>query len=829
MRISWNWLSQLVDLSGVESPLALGELLTSRGLEVETIEKMDQGFEKVVTAQILDYRTHPQADRLNLCRVTLGNGEILEIVCGAPNVKAGAKVALAQVGAHLPNGLKIVSSQIRGVTSNGMLCSEAELKISDSSQGILILPESTPLGLPLADVLGRNDAILTLKLTANRGDCLSHYGMAREVGSALLRKPKPIQVDLLVLEKSLISVHLEAQEAAPQYFSCSMIGVKVGPSPDWMVKRLEALGVRSVNNVVDATQWVMLELGQPSHAYDQDQILGRQIQVRRARPGEVLPLLDGQTLVLDGLECVIADQERAIALAGVMGGGNSQVQLSTQNLFLECAEFDPVLTRRTSSRHQKKTDAAHRFERGVDPTGLPLAMARLVQLIQELAGGQREGAVFLSSVLASDSGQSPVVSFGVHYLNDFLGFERDKEPLTLSSVREILESLDCAVDCAVKQGEDSWFVTPPPYRLDLKIQEDFAEEIARTIGYDKIPTTLPALTSSPVFGASSLPRIQVMDRAKESLVQSGLRETLNFSFTSQARLARLGFASTVSILNPLSEEYAVMVPSLLPGLIQNTLDNWSHHFGSESLAIRLFELRPVFSTLAPIQARGQMETGVIETWKLAWVMTGPRFAGGLRCEQGSVDFYDLKAVMDHLLASLGTRGIRVIPQSTSRSGQNPLFHPGQSAEVLVGNSVAGQFGLLHPSLSRDLKCRTPIGLAELDWEVLTKLSRKASEFPLFRAWSEFPTIERDFALLVKDDVPAEKLCQIAIKSGKPLAKEAKVFDVYRGAQVGGGMTSVAVRVIFYDEQRSLQESEAEAASVRILENWKKELGAVLRG
>jgi phenylalanyl-tRNA synthetase beta chain len=826
MRISWNWLNELVDLSEVGGPQGLADLLTRRGLEVEGIEKQDQGFEKVVTAQILEKKPHPQSDRLSLCQVTIGSGNPLEIVCGAQNMKSGDKVALAQIGADLPNGIKIAQSKIRGVVSNGMLCSEEELKLKDSSEGILILPESTPLGVPLAKLLGRDDTILVLKITANRGDCLSHWGIAREVGAALGKKAKKPAGISLPSTASSISISLHAGENSPQFYGCSIEGVKIGPSPEWMVKRLEALGVRSINNVVDASNWVMFELGHPTHAYDATQIQGKKIQVRIGKEGETLPLLDGTTITLKGFELVIADENRVIGLAGVMGGGNSEVQPQTQSLFLECAEFHPSLVRRASSTHQKKTEAAHRFERGVDPAGLPHVISRLAQLIVELAGGKVVGAASARESSRAQTGEfRKEISFTSHYINDFLGFPRDQMPLNFKKTEEIFQSLDCKV----QHENGQWNVSPPSYRLDLNIREDLAEEVARTLGYDQIPATIPALSGSPVFAGSSIGKLSLMDRAKATLVRFGFHESVNFSFTSHSWLSRFGMASSVRVLNPLSEEHEFMVPSLLPGLIKNSLDNWHRHFGSEPLGIRLFELRPVFSASAAIQAQGQMETGVTEKWKLSLVLSGPQYAQALRSERGEVDFYDLKAVLDGLLAELGTKGVRYQPMSQSRTGGNPLFHPGQSVEVLAGNQVAGYFGLLHPGKARELKTRAPLWIVELDWEAITKLSRSAFDTPRFKPWSEFPSMERDFALVVKSDVSADKICQLALKAGKPLAKVAQIFDIYRGSQIAEGMTSVAVRVIFYDEGRSLQESEAEAASARVLEVWKKELGAELRG
>ncbi len=825
MRVSWNWLSEWVDLSGFKNPNELADLLIRRGLEVEQVERLDRGLEKVVTARILSRSPHPQADRLSVCSVDCGSSDPLQIVCGAQNMKGGDVVALAQVGAHLPNDAKIGESKIRGVVSHGMLCSEAELKLKEESEGILILPSETPVGLPLAAVLGKDDLIFHLKVTANRGDCLSHLGIAREVAAALGLTLKKAQPSPLCEGECPIAIHLEAGELSPQFYGVWIEGVSVGPSPAELVRKLEVLGLRSINNVVDLSNWVMMELGHPVHAYDGNQILGKTVSVRKGREGEVLPLLDHKTIQLSGHELVVADGERVIGLAGVMGGGNSEVQATTKNLFLECAEFHPSWVRQSSGRYQRKTDASHRFERGIDPTDLGRVVSCFAQEVVRLAGGRIVG---LKSVRAPSRSQfqRPAIRFGLHDVHDFLGFPRDQSPLLLSELEAIWKRLDCQV---LKQG-DHWEVRPPSYRWDLNLMEDLAEEIARTVGYDLIPATIPTLSSSPVSAISSIPQLILQDRAKDSLVRQGFHESLNYAFTSLGSLESLGLTSTVRLMNPLSEEYEWMVPSLLPGLIRNALTNWNHHFGSESLPIRLFELRPVFAAGASgAVASSQTETGVQEAWKLAIVMSGPRFAGGLRGDFAPVEFADLKGVVEALLRDLGTRGVRFLPFSASRTGGNPLFHPGKSAEVLAGNTVAGHFGLLHPARARDLKTRDDLWLVELDWTQLLKLSRGAFQVPSYKAWPEFPGMERDFALVVKEEISVDKICQVALKAGRPLIKGAKVFDIYRGAQVAEGMTSIAVRVIFYDETRSLQESEAEAASIKLLEAWKQEIGAELRG
>ena len=826
MKISWNWLSEMVDLSNVGGPKGLAELLTRRGLEVESLESQNAGLESVVSAKVVEKGQHPQADRLSLCKISTGSGELLEVVCGAQNHKQGDIVALAQIGAHLPNGMKIAAGKIRGVVSNGMLCSESELGFASESEGIIILPPETPLGRPISEVLGRNDHILTLKVTANRADCLSHWGIAREVASVVGKPPcrptanQKIQWDPK-RQDAQPRTGLEAGSLGQQFYGCRIEGVKVGPSPSWLVKKLEAVGSRSINNIVDATNLVLFELGQPVHAYDASKLSGSSLVIRSARAGESLLLLDGSTVEFAGSELVIADSQKAVALAGVMGGGNSEVSEVTTAVYLEVAQFDPVSVRRASARHQRKTDAAHRFERGIDPQGLEQAMVRLAGLVLDLAGGKIIG-----------TSTARIAEYKPHFMNlsegfcaDFLGMK-----VTGAEVKQVLESLGCKVAAGPVMK-----VEIPSYRLDLKIPEDLAEEVARCVGFDRIPSEVPPLSSMPTSQASDarFGARMLVESAKDRLVASGLQETVNFSFTSSKWLSELGFTSSCRVMNPLSEEHECLVPSLLPGLIANVRSNVRQHFGSESQVIRLFEIRPTFHLAQgseAIGALGEDKTGVEEKWRLSFVMSGPRFAQSLRNEEGEVDFYDARAVLERLLDRLQTRGVRLSPLSQSRGG-NPLahlVHPGQSAEILAGNQVAGVIGVLHPKFSRSWKLKAPVVVCELDWDAVVKMSKPAQEARAYQAWPEFPGMERDFALLVKSDVSGEKLTAIALKAGKPLAKVAKIFDVYRGSQVAEGMTSIAVRVIFWEDTRSLQESETEEVSRKIVEAWRKEAGAELR-
>ncbi len=847
MKISYRWLNEYINLSSFGDAFKVGELLTARGIEIEDIQDLSKGFEKVVSAKILEKTQHPQADRLSLCQVSTGTGAPLEVVCGAQNMKAGDIVALAQIGADLPNGLKIVQSKIRGSTSNGMLCSLEELCLATESEGIWILPPGTELGLPVSKILGREDVVLTLKVTSNRADCLSHFGIAREIASATglaLKEPKYGPLKFVENGQSPIQIGVNDSEACPQFYGVVLDGVKVGPSPDWLIKKLEAIGSRSINNVVDATNFLMFEFGHPTHAYDADRIVGAKIVARLAEKGEKVRLLDDTEIETAGTEVVIADQTSVLGLAGVMGGGHSEVQASSTRLFLECAQFSPSLVRKASSRLQKKTEASHRFERGVDPAGLPRALSRLTSLIQELAGGEVKSATFVSSKGVTVGRERKAIEFHSRYVTEFLG-------MTISDVEieRIFTGLDCRVEkigaptqSGTQSGnpsgtQGSFKVFPPSYRLDLSLREDLAEELARSVGYDKIPSTVPALTSIPTLFSEdeSAKKRDLVESAKLQMVGAGYCETVNLAFSSKKWLAEFGLSSEVKILNPLSEEHEYLVSSLLPGLVQNVIENWNHQFGSEVLSVRLFELRPTFALGAQaVAAVGELETGVAENWKLSYVASGLRNQPGLKAEDAVIDFYDFKAAFERLVQNLGVRGVRLKAFQEVVSFEGPgsrirhLFHPGQSVGVLAGRDLVGFIGMVHPKLSASLKLRHPLWLAEVDWTALRKLMRSPVEVAQYQPYGSFPSVERDFALLVSSSVQSDQVVQSALKAAKPLAKTVRVFDIYKGKPVPEGMTSVAVRVIFLDEARSLEESEVEQASAKILQAWKKEFNAELR-
>jgi phenylalanyl-tRNA synthetase beta chain len=820
MKVSCNWLADWVDLDGFKHPREIADLLTARGLEVEGLKQQNEGLEKVISVQIIAKDKHPEADRLSICKVNPGNNQYLDIVCGAQNMKVGDVVALAQVGSELPNGMKISAGKIRGVVSNGMLCSETELGLKDTSDGILILPEKTPVGWLIADVLNLNDTIFEIKLTANRGDCLSHRGLAREIAAAIGKPLKKLKIPMLPFDGCSMNVSLDAGSDAPQFCGAMMTGVKVTASPAWLRSRLEVIGQRSINNLVDVSNYLMFDIGFPVHIYDAEKIEGQKIQVRRAKAGESLPLLDGVTIETGGEELLITDANKPIGLAGVMGGGNSEVTEATKRIFLECAAFNPTLVRRSAFRHQRRSEASLRFEKGIDPTGHREAISRLADLVTRVAPAFVEGSVAVSS--EQKINKKSIVTT-VDWINEFLGTKIEE-----ATMLKILKSLDCEV---MVEPAGRLMITAPAYRLDLSIPEDIAEEVARCVGYDSIPATIPVLTGLPKldFGNAKSHRLQLLDELKDSLAGQGLSEVLTYAFQSDDALKKLGFHSTVQILNPLSEEQAMMVPSLLPGILKAYQENERHHFGSEPLAVRLFEVRPVFSYSAdgPIQARSEMETGITETWKCSVLMSGPRYDQAMKSERGEVDFFDLKAVLEESFDRLGTKGIRYrsVPLDHPLIKQG-LFHSGQCIEVSAGKESIGVFGRIHPQLENDLKIRTPIFWGELNLEPVMNLTTQRPRS--FKAWSTHPTMERDFALLVQDTVTAENLLQSALKHGKPIAKVVKIFDTYKGASIPEGMVSLGVRVIFSDETKSLEEKQVDLCAETIVKKWESEFKATLR-
>ncbi|MFH1028598.1 MAG: phenylalanine--tRNA ligase subunit beta, partial [Pseudomonadota bacterium] len=639
MKVTYNWLREYVDFD--LSPDQLADLLTMLGLEVEAMDRLGEGFDDVVVALVEEKRQHPNADKLSLCRVNNGS-EVLDVVCGAQNFKQGDMVALAQIGAVLPGDFKIKKSKIRGEESCGMLCSEKELGLADESAGIMILPGSgLVLGTPLFSALGLKDTLFEIGLTPNRADCLSAVGIAREIAAKLglqVRYPDSAVIEGGEPVESVIGVVVEAADLCPRYAARYISGCKISPSPEWLVKRLNAIGIRSINNVVDITNLVMMELGQPLHAFDCDRLAGKRIVVRRAGEGEPFTTLDGQQRALVSDDLVICDAERPVALAGVMGGLNSEIENTTTCILLESACFKPAAVRKTSKRLGLHTESSHRFERGIDIGGVARALDRAAALIVELAGGtMARGAL---DVYPGNC-EPFSIPFRPERANSLIGIDLARE-----EILDILTRLECRVvegDAGIVQVE------PPSYRIDIEREIDLIEEVARLNGFDRIPASMPI---ARITSDRPSRHQQLEKRVRNILVDHGMNEIINFSFTDPGSAGKLMLReddprrNAIRLSNPLVDEQSVMRTTLLPGLLETVARN----INFRSLDLSLFEMRRVYMP----SAGDDMPT---EPIFIVGAMTGSRDGDGWSRPNESVDFYDAKGVVEALLELIGVKGV----------------------------------------------------------------------------------------------------------------------------------------------------------------------------
>jgi phenylalanyl-tRNA synthetase beta chain len=798
MRISLNWLQEYVPLVAPED---LRHRLTMAGFEVEAVERRDAGLEHVVVGQILESSAHPGADKLSVTRVTAG-GETLQIVCGAKNYKVGDKVPVALVGAHLPNGMEIKKANLRGVESSGMLCSAKELGLEDDkSGGLLILDAAASVGTPIAAVLGRKDIVFEVNVTPNRPDALSHIGLAREVvaitGAPLHRPPALLEVD-----SGLMAPAIQVTQAGrcPRYMARVLEGVKIGPSPRWMQSRLEAVGVRPINNVVDITNYVLMELGQPLHAFDLDHLAGGRIEVRSARAGEKLKTLDGKDRELSVDDLVIADAEKAVALAGVMGGSTSEVSDGTHRLLLESAYFEPTGVRRTARAHGLHTEASHRFERGVDIEGVPLALDRAASLIAELAGGRVSAAV---DVYPSPA-KRPSVELHLSRISQVLGTAVDP-----AESEKILSSLGFELG---QRGENSVRVTPPSFRVDVSAEEDLIEEVARIRGYDAIPSRAPRVTNT---NPAPSPSRAVDIRARAALSAMGLDEVVNYSFVSKSELEaidpqhRLG--KPIELRNPISAEMSVMRTSLLPGLFQNLQKSLRH----QSEEVRLYELGRVY-----LPTDSSSSTPALEQARLAGLLFGPRTAVSWSSGKERVDFYDAKGVVEQVLDS-----VRIARADFTPEKSVSWLHPLAGARVHIGSTDLGYLGEIHPVVAK--KLQLPQGVFAFDLS-LSAIEQAAALLPSYQGIPRFPAVLRDLAVVVDETITAEALERAAKAAGGELVEDITLFDVYQGPPLADGKKNLAFAIRYRAPDRTLTDAEAIEAHNRILAALAKELGAQLR-
>lgn len=801
MIVTYNWLKEYVDFDF--TPEELSHRLTMAGLEVDAMEKIGADLDTVIVARLAAVEAHPEADRLTLCQVETGK-ETLQVVCGATNHRAGDLVALAQVGSILPGDFAIKKSKIRGVESMGMLCSEKELALAEDAEGIMILPAGLPLGQPVFEALGLKDVRFELGLTPNRPDCLSVVGVAREVAAMAgrpLKRPTPVVNENGSPIDEETSVTIDDPQRCPRYAARLIKGVKIGPSPEWMVRRLESVGMRSINNVVDVTNFVLLELGHPLHAFDFNLLREGRIVVKPAGEGELFTTLDSQPRELKSSDLTICDGEGAVALAGIMGGENSEIKPETTDVLLESAYFDPTTIRRTSKRLGIHTESSHRFERGADIDMVPLALDRAAALIQELAGGSvASGRIDVyPQVLPKIS-----LPFTVARVNAVLGLE-----LSAKTVKELLDSISFVTRV---ENDGALTVEVPSFRPDVEREIDLIEEIARLNGYDRIPVTMP---SGALVSHQDSPHVGLVRRVRDYLVGAGFSEMINYSFIAESAWDRIGLAGddvrrkTVKVLNPLTEEQAVMRTSLVPSVLTSVAGNLAYRNSDP----RVFELRPVFQVV-----EGQELP--YESLRLTVALCGRRAPEGWAQERADVDFYDIKGLAEEIL------GLFTLPALAWETDScEPFLHPGKSCALRCGKEMFGTLGEVHPRILREFDIDEMVYLLDLD---LTTLFQQTLGHPGFRPLSRYPDVCRDSALLVDEEIPAARVLSTLGEIKNKSIEEITLFDVYRGAGVPAGKKSLAIRVRYRSLEKTLTDEEIQGIHGKLIRTLEKNLGAEIR-
>jgi phenylalanyl-tRNA synthetase beta chain len=780
MKVSLNWLKDYVEIR--MDPKDLSHLLTMAGLEVEGVTSTGEGLEKVVVAEIRSVRGHPNADRLSLVEVKT-HQESFSIVCGATNIKAGQRVPLALVGARLPNGVEIKRSKIRGVLSEGMLCSAIELGLGQEASGIMILSPEVPLGAGLGEALGLKDTVLDISVTPNRPDCLCVIGVAREIAALTRQNMKYPLLSLTDRGEEIhqkTSVTILDQDLCPRYVARMIEGVKIGPSPRWVSSRLEKVGIRSISNVVDVTNYVMMEYGQPLHAFDFAFLEEGRIVVRRAKEGEEFVTLDGVKRTLDGEMLMICDGVKPVAVAGVMGGLNSEIKDNTTSVLLESAYFDPAGNRRTSRKLGLETEAAYRFGRGIDYGGCVSAANRAAQLIQEWAGGRVvEGVV--------DAYPSPIrpkpIRLRTRRIHQVLGIE-----IPAKETRNYLENLELGIQ---EEKEDVLVVVPTSFRGDLEREIDLIEEVARLNGYDRIPITLP---KGPPSSERRSKEFVAERKVIDLLNVHGYHEVINYGFTSPAFADRIGLPpgdprrQPLRILNPLAEDFSVMRTTLVPGLMETVQFNLFR----KNSNLKLFELKKAF--LPQGGEKLPREVKFLAGVALGFDR-GPHWASPER----PVDFYDIKGCVEDLLDGLQIKGGKFI-----KADDIPYLHPGKASKVVVDQEVLGALGEIHPEVLDHYEVRGRGYLFELDFSKMVKWAREQKRF---QALPKFPAVERDLSVVVDKDLEAEKIMEAIRTFQQPYIEEVTLFDVYQKPPIPEGKKGISYRIRYQANDRTLTDQE----------------------
>ncbi|WP_302176748.1 phenylalanine--tRNA ligase subunit beta [Megamonas funiformis] len=811
MQVSIKWLKDYIDFT--ETPEQLADKLTMAGIPVENVVDPGEGLEKVVTGRIEKLEPHQNSDHLQICTMNVGLAENIIIVTGAQNVAEGQVVPVAMVGAHLPNGMKISKGKLRGVASNGMLCSAQELKLDleklpeEQKTGIFILPSDTPVGIPAKDVLGLNDVVLEFELTANRADCFSVFGLVREIAAITGNKPHfpeiKVNEDDNTKLNDIFSVEIADPDLCSRFSTRMLKNVKIGPSPEWMQQRLEGAGIRSINNVVDVTNFVMIELGHPMHAYDYDKITGKKLIARRAIEGEELHTLDDTSRKAKGEMLVIADSEKAAGLAGIMGGFETEITDTTTTVVLESADFYGPCIRRTARACGLSSEASGRFERGVDSETTIKALDRAAQLLQEMgACTVCEGIVDVYP----NPKQANYVTFTPEQINNHLGTNIAKDVML-----NIITSVGFDV---TKDENDEITVKVPSWRNDVTCMADISEEIARLHGFDKIKSTLPNGVS--MQGTQSAKQTFI-DKVKASLSNQGLYETISFALTNEETFNKLNIPQdsplrkAVPIMNPLSDEYPLVRTTLLSSIF----DNLARNLARKNDDVALFEVGSVFFPKAlPVTELPD------EVVKIAGAITGRRNAQGWNQANDMVDFYDAKGIIEELLANLR------VTRYTVEAGTHYAMHPGKTALFKKGRDVIATVGEVHPAVLSAYGITKPVYIFELDATTVMKYMAKDLKY---KALPKYPATSRDLAMLVDVDVNAADIEKAMTKAAGQNLTQITLFDVYTGKQVEEGKKSLAFSLTFQSNDKTLTDAEIDPAIEKIVAKLQKDFNANLRG
>lgn len=794
MLISLDWLKQYVDIK--EDIPQLENALTMIGQEVEAIDIQGKHLDNVVIGQITEYGKHPNSDKLTLLKVNVGAEEELQIVCGAPNHKLGDKVVVAKIEAVLPGDFKIKKSKIRDIESFGMLCSQVELGIGEDGDGIIILPEDAPIGEEYRKYAGLDDVIFELEITPNRPDCLSHIGIAREVAAYYGRKVKYPSYTLSEVIDSVnnyAKVRVEDKERCKRYMGRVIRNVTVAESPEWLKKRIRAMGLKPINNIVDITNFVMFEYNQPMHAFDLDKLENNTVVVRAAENGEKITTLDGVERELVNGELVIADEVKPIAIAGIIGGQATQIEAETKNVFLEVAYFTPDNIRKSAKKLGIVTDSGYRNERGLDIENLPEVIDRAAALIAEVASGEVLDEVIDKYI---EKPQKFEIPLNLTKLNTFIG-----KKLEFDTVGKILSNLGLGIKTL---SQDMLLITPPTYRTDLTRPEDLYEEVIRMYGFENIEAVMPV---EDIESGLKDSKISVADNLKEILKEIGLHEVINYTFIPREALDILKIKDKViEISNPLSEDMVIVRPTLMYSLLANIRDN----FNRNQFDLRFFEVSKVF-TPAEELANEDLRICVAIAGKPERTLWNPK--------PKAYDFYTMKGYVEKLLEYMGINRYKLERSS------NENFHPGRSADIKIGNDVIGTFGEVHPDVleAMDIK-RERAYVADIDLARAEKYIKSAVKYERI---VKYPEVTRDLAIVMDKDILVGNMVE-DLKRVSPLIEKIEIFDVYEGEKIDADKKSVAISIVLRNKVKTLEEKEINDVVTKVLETISKKYRGEIR-